>query len=98
VLQLRHLAVLELSIHWLNIIRLRLLRDEANQTNLCREGDVFELAVPVVLALDHGAAVDLAGLELDRDDVARRLMQQLHRDTEAAAHRLTGRSGSHAAG
>ena len=74
------------------------MRDEANQTNLCREGDVFELAVPVVLALDHGAAVDLAGLELDRDDVARRLVQQLHRDPEAAAHPLTGWSGSHAAG
>jgi len=63
-----------------------------------REGDVFELAVPIVLALDHGAAVDLAGLELDRDDVARRLVQQLHRDPEAAAHPLTGWSGSHAAG
>ena len=50
------------------------------------EGDVLDLAVPVVLALDHGAPVDLAGLELDRDHVPRRLVQQLHRDPQAAAH------------
>jgi hypothetical protein len=53
---------------------------------LCCEGDAVELAVPVVLALDHGAAVHLAGLELDRDHVPRRLVQQLHRDTQATAH------------
>jgi hypothetical protein len=50
------------------------------------EGDVVELAVPVVLALDHGAAVHLAGLELHGHHVPRRLVQQLHWDTKAAAH------------
>ena len=50
------------------------------------EGDVVELAVPVVLALHHGAAVHLAGLELHRHHVPRRLVQQLHWDPQAPAH------------
>lgn len=48
--------------------------------------DAFELAVPVVLALDHVTPVELAALELHRDDVARRLVKQLHGDPQTPAH------------
>lgn len=49
-------------------------------------GDVLELAVPVILALHHVAAVELAALELHRHHVPRRLVQKLHRYPQAPAH------------
>ena len=58
----------------------------AERAYLGGEGDVLELAVPVVLALDHGPPVHLAGLELHRHHVARRLVEQLHGDSQAPAH------------
>ena len=41
-------------------------------------GDVLELTVPVVFALDEGASVQLSALQLHRHDVPLRFMKELH--------------------
>jgi hypothetical protein len=58
----------------------------AERAYLGGEGNVLELAIPVILALDHGPPVHFAGLELHRHHMTRCLMEQLHRDPQAPAH------------
>jgi hypothetical protein len=87
VLELRHLAILPGHFATIRDTKMEEKKVRWNREEyLCCDGDVLELTVLVVLALDHGAAVHLAGLEHDRDHVPRRLVQQLHRDTQATAH------------
>ena len=45
------------------------------ERNLGSVGDVFELAVPVILALDHTSSVKLTAFKLHRHNVARGLME-----------------------
>lgn len=54
--------------------------------DLSSVGDVLELAIPVILALDHAPSVEFPALELHRHDVAGGLVKQLHRYPQAPAH------------
>ena len=62
--------------------------------NLSSVGDALELAVPVVLALDHASSVKLSALQLHRHYVPRRLVKQLHRNSQTTAHFLFPSSSS----
>lgn len=57
-----------------------------NPPILCRVGDVFELAIPIVLAFDEGTTVELATFELDGDNMSFSFVQQLDRNAKTFAH------------
>ena len=48
--------------------------------------DVLELAVPVILALDHASSVELTTLELHSHHVPCRFMEKLYWYSQTPAH------------
>ena len=55
-------------------------------------GDAFELAVPIVLALDHATTVELSALKLNRHNVTQSLVEKLHWNSQAPAHLVSSSS------
>ena len=49
----------------------------------------LELGIPVILAFDQRAAINLPALQLHGHNVALRFVQQLHRDSQTLAHRAS---------
>jgi len=62
------------------------LIEMANATVASGDRDIFELNIHVILGFEEFAAVNLTRCDLERDDMALRLVQQLDWDTDRARH------------